>query len=217
MISRWPKRIGLGAGFLAVLCALVFFFAPYIASYTAKVEERVKIGEQVPDLAATGEDGKAHKLSDFRGKVVVLEWMSPVCEFTAKHYDSGNMQALQRDVTAGGAIWLSVNSNAKGAEGHLTPELALKRLAESKSSPTHLLIDEDGSIGRAFGARSTPSVAVLDATGALRYKGAIDDKPWGNGNPAKAKNYVTAALKELGGGQAISTATTMSYGCGIKY
>jgi peroxiredoxin len=215
--SRWPRRF---AGLALVLLGLgtaTFFWAPYLASYSSSAVEKVRIGDQVPELAAVGEDGVLHNLLDYRGKIIVLEWMSPICEFTAKHYDSGHMQALQQSAAADGVIWLSVNSNAKDASGHLSVSEALKRIGVTMSAPAHLLIDDSGVIGKTFGAKSTPSIAIIDQAGILRYKGAIDDQPWGNGDPAKSQNYVTRAVGALRGGQPVKTATTISYGCSIKY
>jgi hypothetical protein len=157
-------------------------------------------------------------LSDFKGKVVVLEWTNYACPFVVKHYGSGNMQKLQADAAAKGVVWLSICSSAQGKQGHAAPADALKACTERNSAATAYLIDESGATGRAYGAKRTPEMYVINADGTLVYQGAIDDKKSVDpADIAKAKNLVAAAIDETLAGKPVSTPKTEAYGCSIKY
>ena len=176
------------------------------------------VGQRAPDFVAVDTRGAPHKLSDFAGKYVVLEWTNPGCPFVRKHYGSGNMPATQKAATAKGVVWLAVNSTERAASDYLQP-VALDGWMKSQSAaPTAVLMDEDGSIGQAYGARTTPHIFIIDPKGVLVYAGGIDSIPSARPDDIKAAtNYVNQALGEAFGGKAISAASTRPYGCSIKY
>lgn len=177
-----------------------------------------QIGKPAPEFTATDSNGKSHKLSDFKGKTVVLEWTNPDCPFVQKHYKTGNMQALQADATKDGIVWLSINSGAPGKQGHLDGAKANQSIAATKSRPSAYLLDPEGQVGKLYNARTTPHMYVIDAKGALVYMGGIDSNS--SADPATIKtatNYVRAALADLKAGQPVKTATTQPYGCSVKY
>ncbi len=177
-----------------------------------------KINEPAPDFSLTDTNGKAHKLSDFRGKTVVLEWLNHGCPFVKKHYDSGNMPALQKDATGKGVIWLSIVSSAPGKQGHFSNEKQNEIAKEKGAAPTAILIDEPGSVGRLYDARTTPHMFVVDPQGVLRYMGAIDSIPSSNKDDvAKAEPLVREAYDAVLAGKAPKTQVTKSYGCSVKY
>ena len=176
------------------------------------------VGQAAPAFTATDTAGKTVALADFKGKYVVLEWTNPGCPFVQKHYDSGNMPATQKGAVAKGAVWLAVNTTAKDAGDYMAPA-ALQGWVQSKNGvPTATLMDADAKLGRAYGARTTPHMYVIDPQGKLIYAGAIDSKP--TANPADIKtatNYVSQALAEAMAGKPVSQATTRAYGCSVKY
>jgi peroxiredoxin len=163
--------------------------------------------------------GKVVSLKDFSGKLVVLEWTNPGCPFVKKHYGSGNMQKLQKDYTAKGVIWLTISSSAKGKEGYLAaPADAAAFIEKNHAAMTALLLDPQGKVGRAYGAKTTPAMVVLAKDGTIAYEGAMDDKPsTDQADIAGAHNYVAAALDELMADKPVSVPQTRSYGCSIKY
>lgn len=176
------------------------------------------VGQPAPAFSLPGTDGKTHQLSDYAGKVVVLEWTNPDCPFVKKHYGAGNMQKIQADLTGKDVVWLTVSTNAAGKQGHLTAEAGKAFLEGQKAAATTLLLDHDGKTGRAYGAKTTPHMYVIDPKGVLVYAGAIDDKP--TAKPADiegAKNYVVAAVEETLAGKPVTTASTQPYGCSVKY
>jgi hypothetical protein len=175
-------------------------------------------GTAAPAFAAQDIDGKTVRLGDFAGKTVVLEWTNNGCPFVAKHYNSGNMQALQHRHTAAGGVWLVVASSAPGQQGHVTPDEARADLNRLTSAPSDFLLDPNGVVGRLYDARATPHMVVIDRTGTLAYMGAIDDTPSADPRDVKtAKNYVAAALDELAAGKPVTVAATRAYGCSVKY
>lgn len=176
------------------------------------------VGDQAPDFALRDIFKKEHALSDYGGKFVVLEWTNYDCPFVRKHYDSRNMQNLQQTYGDKGIIWLSINSSAPGKQGHYGSETWIELVDQEKASPAAVLLDPDGTVGRRYGAKTTPHIFVINPEGILIYKGAIDDKPSTNVTDVKtAKNYLTAALDEAMAGQAVSNAATEPYGCSVKY
>lgn len=175
------------------------------------------VGHAAPDFSARDTSGKAHKLSDFKGKLVVLEWTNPGCPFVVKHY-SGNMQALQKEFTAKGVVWLAVNSTSPDAADYQPPPQLAGWMKEKGGAPTATLMDEPGSIGQLYGAKTTPHMYIVNAQGLLVYAGAIDSIASARESDIKsATNYVRQGLNEAQGGKPVSLATTRAYGCSVKY
>ena len=176
------------------------------------------IGEKAPDFIAVDTAGAQHKLSDFAGKYVVLEWTNPGCPFVRKHYGSGNLPATQKAATDKGVVWLAINSTERAASDYLKPAAFDAWMKEHSAAPTAALMDEDGVIGQAYGARTTPHMFIIDPKGVLVYAGGIDSVPSARPDDIKtATNYVNKALGEAFGGKPISAAATKPYGCSIKY
>lgn len=175
-------------------------------------------GAQAPGFTIADTGGKAVRLADYRGKYVVLEWTNPECPFVRKHYTSGNMQALQKEWGAKDVVWLAVNSTNASHPEFKTPEQMRDWMRAQGASPAATLLDRTSETGRAYGARTTPQMFVVDPAGNLIYQGAIDDKR--SANPADAKtanNYVRAALTEALAGKPVTVASTAPYGCSVKY
>ncbi len=177
-----------------------------------------EVGQPAPAFTLTDSNGQAHNLSDFKGKFVVLEWLNHGCPFVMKHYDSGNMQKLQKEYTGKDVVWLSVVSSAPGKQGHMSPAETNQAKEEKGSAATAILIDGDGTVGRLYGARVTPELYIIDPEGALIYAGAIDNKKSVDPTDVEgATNYVKQALDEAMAGQPVSTPKTEPYGCSVKY
>ncbi len=175
------------------------------------------IGSPAPDFQAVSATGETVSLSQFKGKVVVLEWTNHDCPFVRKHYNGDNMQALQREAKDQGVVWLTIVSSPPGEQGHVTPAQALELSEKRKAVPAHVLLDPKGTAGRAYAAQVTPHMYVIDGAGALRYMGAIDDKPSANIETLKtATNYVRPAMAAVVAGKAVETPVTRAYGCTIK-
>ena len=176
------------------------------------------VGSPAPAFTLIDTKGKQHDLADFKGKYVVLEWVNLGCPFVKKHYESGNMQQTQKKAVEKVVVWLKVCSSAKWKQGHLSAAGWNEEIADRKMASTAVLIDERGEVGRAYGAKTTPHMYIVNPDGVLIYKGAIDDKPTTNKDTiAGARNYVLAALDESFAGKPVSTASTLSYGCSVKY
>ena len=183
---------------------------------TARAE--VVTGQPAPEFELKDTTGASHKLSDFKGKLVVLEWVNHGCPFVVKHYSKGNMQGLQADYTGKGVVWLSICSSAEGKQGYNTAEGWQKLNTEKGGKATAILLDPEGTVGKLYGAKTTPHMYVINAEGTLVYQGAIDDKPSTESDDIPgAKNYVKAALDEVLAGQPVTTGQTKPYGCGVKY
>jgi peroxiredoxin len=177
-----------------------------------------RVGEPASDFTATDSNGKTHRLSDFKGKFVVLEWHNQGCPYTRKHYESGNMQRLQKEWTAKGVVWLTVISSAPGTQGYVTAAEENDYLAKMKAAPSSVLLDSTGAIGHLYAAKTTPHMFIVDPKGTLIYNGAIDDHPTSDASDIPAsKNYVSAALQEALAGKTISEPATRPYGCSVKY
>lgn len=178
----------------------------------------VKPGDQAPDFKGTDSNGKTQSLSQYRGKWVVLEWANRGCPYEQKHYNSGNMEALQKDWTAKGVVWLSILSSAPGQQGYMTPAAENQYLSTMHAAPTAAILDPTGAIGRMYDAKTTPHMFVIDPAGKLIYEGAIDDRPSTDPESLKgAHNYVSEALEDGMAGKPVPTPVTRSYGCSVKY
>ncbi|MFN4361293.1 MAG: thioredoxin family protein [Hylemonella sp.] len=176
------------------------------------------VGQPAPDFTLQDVNGKTVRLSDYRGRPVVLEWNNPGCPFVRKHYDSGNMQTLQREAAAKNVVWLAINSTEASHDDYLPPAQLGRWMSEQKAAPTATLMDEDGTVGRAYAARVTPHMYIVDAQGRLAYAGAIDSIPSGRTEDIKtAINYVRTGLGEALAGKPLSQPSTRPYGCTIKY
>lgn len=170
-----------------------------------------------PGFSLKDADGRVRTLAEFRGKVVVLEWINEGCPYVKKHYQ-GNMQALQKAAVADGVIWLSVCSSAPGQQGHVDGTGARRFIADKGAAPTAFLLDPTGVAGKAYGAKTTPHMYIVDQAGQLVYQGGIDDKPTANvADIAGATNYVKAALADLKAGRPVKVAFSKPYGCAVKY
>jgi peroxiredoxin len=177
-----------------------------------------QVGAPAPDFEAVTTSGETIALSDFEGQRVVLEWTNHECPFVMKHYGSGNMQSLQRKVTADGTVWISVISSAPGEQGHVTVEAADQLTTDRKAAPSHLVLDEDGDIGRLYAAKTTPHMFLIDEEGVLQYAGAIDSVPTANQDDiARADNYLLDAIASLDAGDPVIIRQSQPYGCAVKY
>jgi hypothetical protein len=178
----------------------------------------VQPGAPAPGFTAPDIAGRMVNLGQYAGQIVILEWTNNGCPFVQKHYDSANMQTLQRRYTQGGVIWLTIASSAPGEEGYVTPAAAQADLARWQAAPTDYLLDPDGMVGHLYDARATPHMVVVDRGGRIAYMGAIDDTPSTRLADVKtAKNYLVAALDEIAAGKPVTVAATRAYGCSIKY
>lgn len=177
-----------------------------------------RVGEPAPDFTGTDSHGQTHKLSDYRGKFVVLEWHNNGCPYTRKHYESGNMQNLQKEWTQKGVVWLTVISSAPDSQGYVTAAQENDYLGKMHAVPTAAILDPKGEIGHLYEAKTTPHMFIINPQGVLIYNGAIDDKPTSDQSDiAGARNYVSAALQEAMAGQPVAVASTRPYGCSVKY
>jgi peroxiredoxin len=177
-----------------------------------------KVGVAAPAFTATATTGKPVSLADQRGKIVVLEWTNHDCPYVVKHYSTNNMQALQKEATGQGVVWLTIISSAPGTQGHVSPAQADELTASRKASPTAVLLDPAGVVGKMYGATNTPHMYVVDKAGLLQYAGAIDDRPTTRRSDVQgAHNYVREALQAVAAGQPVKTPATRAYGCTVKY
>ena len=194
-----------------LFCLVVLFAAGAAPAVLAGVAS----GQSAPDFTFTDLAGRTQKLSDFRGKVVVLEWLNPACPYVVRHYRSGNLPSTQAAAAADGAVWLQVNSTAMG---DLDPAKSAEWQKKQGVAATAYIRDQSGKLGRLFGAQTTPHCFVIGRDGTLVYQGAIDDQPQASqANTPSAHNYVRAALAAVKAGRPVEVATTPPYGCGVKY
>lgn len=201
------------AGFaLAALIIWAFAASPNLA------EAAPAVGSPAPDFTGTDSTGKSHRLSALRGKIVVLEWTNHDCPFVGKHYRSSNMQRTQKEVTNGGAVWLSVISSAPGLQGHVTGPEADALTRSRRAYPSAVLLDPKGDIGQLYRAAVTPHIFIVDTDGTLAYQGAIDDiASWDEADIPKATNYVRQVMSQLKAGLPVKPGVTRPYGCSVKY
>jgi peroxiredoxin len=194
------------------------FALSILALAAAGAQATAVVGQPAPNFTATDTSGKTVSLADFKGKHVVLEWVNPGCPYVVKHYGAANMQGTQKEATAKGVVWLAINSTAPEHGDYKKPAEMAQWMASQKAAATATLIDADGKVGRAYGARTTPHMYIVDPKGTLVYAGGIDNKP--TANPAdipSSTNHVKVALNEALAGKPISQATTRPYGCSVKY
>ena len=197
---------------------LTFTAAVLLGCVSAAAAASATIGAAAPNFSLTDSNGKPHALADYKGKIVVLEWTNHECPYVRKHYETGNMQALQREATGQGVIWLTLISSTKGSQGYATAAQADELTTSRKAVPTAVLLDEPGVVGKMYGATNTPHMYVVDKAGTLVYAGAIDDRPTTRRADVQgANNYVRAALESVGAGQPVKTPITRAYGCTVKY
>jgi len=190
-------------------------FVPAIVAFVAGA---ACASSPAPDFTLSDTHGKPVKLSDYRGKYVVLEWTNPECPFVRKHYNSGNMQGLQKEWVARDVVWLAVDSTRQSSYEYKTPRQLGEWMSAEDAAPTAALVDGTSATGRAYGAKTTPHMFVVDPSGNVIYSGAIDDRRTSNPADAKAaNNYVRAALIEALAGKPVSVAGTTPYGCSVKY
>jgi peroxiredoxin len=192
------------------------FFSLFVSS--PSTFSGAKVDESAPGFTLPDQNGQKRSLSDFRGKYVVLEWVNFGCPFVRKHYDSGNMQNLQKEYTAKGVVWLSLSSSAPGKQGYFEPAEIKERLVKEKAVPTAYLIDAEGEVGKKYEAKTTPHMFIIDPQGTLIYAGGIDDKASTDREDiASAKNYVRSALDQALAGKPVSVKGSRPYGCSVKY
>ena len=205
---RWVLTIG--------LCCVATLITISAGVQPATAEAR--IGALAPAFTLTDSNGRILSLADFKGKTVVLEWTNHECPYVGKHYRGNNMQTLQKKWTGQGVVWLSVISSAPAQDGYVTPQQANKLTADRGAAPSAVLFDPTGTVGRAYGARATPHMYVVNGEGSLVYMGAIDDQPSARLEDLKiAKNFVDNALTEIAQGKPVSVASSRAYGCSVKY
>jgi peroxiredoxin len=196
-----------------LLCALAAAWC-----VAAQAAAAVAPGQPAPDFSLTGIDGKSYKLSDFRGKHVVIEWFNSECPFVQKHYESGNMQGLQARYMAKGVVWVGINSTSPRHSNYRDAARSQGILKAWKFAPSAFLLDPDGKVGTAYAARTTPHMYIVDPAGKLIYMGGIDDKPSTSARDIPgARNHVAAALDQALAGLPVSESSTRPYGCSIKY
>ena len=176
------------------------------------------VGQPAPPFSARDTAGRAVSLADFKGKTVVLEWVNPGCPYVQKHYRSANMQGAQREAAGKGVVWLAINSTASDHHDYLAPTALADWMKTQQAAAAATVMDAEGKVARAYGARTTPHMYVIDAKGMLVYAGAIDNKPTANpGDVAGATNHVKAALAETLAGKTVTVSQTRAYGCSVKY
>ena len=199
---------------LSSACAAVWLLANVATTFA----EAPAVGAAAPDFSLPDSTGKAEKLSEYKGKYVVLEWTNPECPFVRKHYESENMQKLQAEYVKKGVVWLSIDSSAPGEQGYLYVADAKKAKEGKYAADTALLLDPDGKVGHLYDAKNTPGMFIIDPEGKLIYSGAIDSIASADkADLAKATNYVRTALDEAMAGKPVTKAKSKPYGCSVKY
>jgi hypothetical protein len=192
--------------------------AVLLAIATAPVHAAPAIGQPAPDFTLTDSSGKPRSLSEFKGMTVVLEWSNPGCPFVQKHYTSANIPGQQKTATSDGVVWLVVNSSAKGQQGDIDGAEATRVMNGWNAKQSAYLFDRDGKVGHLYAAKATPNLYVIDASGTLRYSGAIDSIPSADrADIPRATQYVPQALSEIAAGKPVSKPLTQPYGCSVKY
>ena len=189
-----------------------------VTAFSLAAHAGVSVGQPAPDFTGVDSNGNQHTLSQYKGKTVVLEWTNHDCPYVKKHYNSGNMQTLQKQATADGVVWLSIISSRPGKQGHVSGGKANDLTRSRNAAPTAVILDETSAIGRLYAAKTTPHMYIIDTTGQLVYMGGIDSIPSSDeADIAGAKNYVRAALDAMTAGKTIEDSITRPYGCSVKY
>jgi len=189
-----------------------------LTAFSLTTYANVEVGKAAPDFTGVDSNGKQHSLSQYKGKTVVLEWTNHDCPYVKKHYNSGNMQKLQKDATANDIVWLSIISSKLGKQGHVSSKQANQLTQSRNAAPTAVILDESSEIGMLYGAKTTPHMYIVDKSGQLVYMGGIDDNPSKNEDDIPtSKNYVSAGLDALAAGKSIENSITRPYGCSVKY
>ena len=195
-----------------------FILLSLLTAFSLSSYASVNVGKPAPDFTGVDSQGIKHSLSQYKGKTVVLEWTNHDCPYVKKHYNSGNMQTLQKNATANGIVWLSIISSRQGKQGHVSGEQANQLTQSRNAAPTAVILDETSEIGLLYGAKTTPHMYIIDKTGQLVYMGGIDNIPSKDEEDiAGAKNYVRAALDAMAAGKTIEDSITRPYGCSVKY
>lgn len=214
---------------LGILASLSFVASPVFAAAASATNATTTAaattpvtghqpGNLAPAFTLPDAAGTKRSLADFKGKWVVLEWVNYDCPFVKKHYGSGNMPALQKEMRAQGIVWLSINSSADGKQGSFRGEELKARMKSEKAEPDHYLVDADGKVGKSYNAKTTPAMFVINPQGVVTYAGAIDDHPSTDAEDIpKSVNYVKQAISQALAGKPVETASTKSYGCSVKY
>lgn len=206
MVKRFPELLR---------SALGIVIAATVTASAGMPPSPAEIGKAAPPFALTDLSGTSHSLSDFKGKVVVLEWTNPNCPFVERVYRDGIMNSLQKEYVEKGVVWLTINSTNKNHGDYETPEALKKTYGDWKAAYTGQLMDSDGKVGKMYEAKTTPHMYIIDARGMLVYNGALDDDP--RGSKSEKVNYVRAALDRILAGTDVATSTTKPYGCSVKY
>jgi hypothetical protein len=189
-----------------------------VTAFSLAAHAGVSVGQPAPDFTGVDSNGNQLTLSQYKGKTVVLEWTNHDCPYVKKHYNSGNMQTLQKQATADGVVWLSIISSRPGKQGHVSGGMANDLTRSRNAAPTAVILDETSAIGRLYAAKTTPHMYIIDTTGQLVYMGGIDSIPSSDeADIAGAKNYVRAALDAMTAGKTIEDSITRPYGCSVKY
>ena len=195
-----------------------FILLSMLTAFSLSTYAGVQVGKPAPDFTGVDSNGKQHSLGQYKGKTVVLEWTNHDCPYVKKHYNSGNMQKLQKNATANGIVWLSIISSKPGKQGHVSGKQANELSQSRNASPSAVILDKASEIGLLYGAKTTPHMYIVDKAGQLVYMGGIDDIPSKDvEDVAKAKNYVRAALDAMAAGKSIENSITRPYGCSVKY
>jgi peroxiredoxin len=213
-----PASASLKAASRRALAAIAACMIAALGLWGQPVGAGVAAGDQAPDFVLEAVDGKTHTLSAQRGRYVVLEWTNPGCPFVAKHYDSRNMPALQQRYRDQGVVWWSISSTNPSSTDWLPVDELTDRMRAWDAVPSALLLDEDGQVGRAWGAKTTPQMFVIDPDGKVVYAGAIDDRRSTNpAHVADSRNWVEATFDDIAAGRPIAMPGTTPYGCSVKY
>jgi peroxiredoxin len=189
-----------------------------IVLLSANLAFAAKVGAPAPDFTGTSSTAQELSLAQYRGKYVVLQWHNKDCPYVQAQYGSGNMQKLQKEWTSQGVIWLTIISSAVGKQGSVDAHGAEADVRNTAAAPTATILDPAGTIGRAYGAQTTPHMFVIDPQGTLVYNGAIDNRATtSKADVGGSINYVSTALTEGMAGKALSHPTSRPYGCSMKY
>ncbi len=196
---------------------LMFISAALLLICAGSAQAAVQVGKDAPEFTLSSIEGTEVSLADLKGKVVILEWFNRECPYVKKHYRNGDMQALQREAVQDGMVWLTIDSTNQGHRSYTSPADFKTLVADLGLGSSAVLTDANGSVGRAYGAKTTPHMFIIDEDGKLIYQGAIDDNSSSHGDPKDAKNFVRSAIAQLKKGEPVSVSESKPYGCSVKY